>query len=374
MSIEGPSSFNPEDPANQSFTFENPEKTVDTNGELENEVENDLETKLNSEIQGDLQEAVNIIQEFEKIAEKAETPAQKEKLNSLRKKISRTVKKFFTIGRRLALVGTLAMSINHYVTHPDLEVTEDEQGDLLFKHPDKQTTHILNAIVGRDSISLEESLKSYKERIKNRIKKIGISLPTEFDSYDIDQVDSYLVKAGLDKPGVTRDYFNEYYNFKGVEVSPDESKEIYNLLWEMEEECGNPKFRFQSRGPSVLGIEYSDDDTRAYYDPIGNTFYIPMDLFVGQEAGHEKLFAELAHAKQLEDNPLEFYVKSASSMLRIFAKGKFDLEILTEAHQEEYEISGTLENEAHSEIEPYLAEKYSKITKGKSIGGEDSEN
>lgn len=176
------------------------------------------------------------------------------------------------------------------------------------------------------------------------------------------------------KPGELKDYFYEYQYLKKMDVPEDKVKEIYNLVWAVEQECGNPKIRFQTKGPSIFGVALSDEDTyRPHYNPSENTLYLPMDMFVEQTWGYKHTLAEMSHSKQLKDNPVEFYFKVASSFLRIFSKGGFNMEKLSEAQREEYKISGSLENEAHSVIEPGLTEKYEKLTKIKGVKGDKNE-
>ena len=341
-----------------------------------------LKTEFVSGLEEDFQAVQEVMGDFESIAQKAETPEQKEKLNLLREKIATATKKFLKLGKNLALVGTIAMGVDYYVTHPDVETKDDGKGNIEYIHPDTKTDHILNVLAGKDSISLEEALENTRGIFRTRAEVLGIKLPSDFDTYNIDQIDDFIVTALNEKndedyaakPGELKDYFYDYQYLKKMDLPEDEAKEIYSLVWAVEKECGNPKIRFQTKGPSVFGVALSNEDThRAHYDPLGNTLYLPMDMFVEQTGGYKDLLAEMSHAKQLEDNPLGFYFKGASSLLRIFSRGGFNMEKLSEAQLKEYDTPGSLEHEAHSVIQPKLAEKYEKLIKIKGVKGDKKE-
>lgn len=336
----------------------------------------ELRTEFESGLKEDVRSVAAIIGDFEKIAEKAETVQQKEQLNSLREKIAKAAKKFLKVGRNIALAGFIALGVDYYVTHPDVEIARDARGSIEYIHPDKETTHILNVLAGRESISLEEALNNFREITRTRADAVGITLPEDFDTYGIDQMDSFLTtafnKKGFnDEPGQLKDYFYDFHYLKRMELPESDAQEIYELVWEVEQESGNPKIRFQTKGPNVFGIALSDEDTyRPHYNPLENTLYLPMGMFVEQVEGYKLLLAELSHGKQIKDDPFGFYFKAASSFLRIFSKGGFTMSKLSEAQREEYSITGSLEHEAHSVIQPRLTEKYKKLTKIKGVKGE----
>lgn len=372
--------FDPEQmPLDKKEILEESPETIEQKPHSEQLLE--LRTEFESGLTEDFEAAQKVINDFERIAQRAETPEQKRKLNSLREKVAKATKKFFKLGRNLTFVGLIAMGVDYYVTHPDIEAEDDGKGNIEYIHPDAKTTHILNVLAGRDSISFEEALENARGIFQTRAEALGIKLPSDFDTYNIDQMDNFFVtalneKSGGEpaKPGELKDYFYEYQYLKKMDVPEDKVKEMYNLVWEIERECGNPKIRFQTNGPSTLGIALSSEDTyRPHYGPIENTLYLPMDMFVEQAVGYQDLLAEMSHAKQLKDNPTGFYFKAGSSLLRIFSKGGFDMGKLYEAQQEEYKISGSLEHEAHSVIEPGLTEKYEELTKIKGVKGDKNE-
>lgn len=360
-----------------------PEKTINQDQSQGQKIEqepleeerDELEIELEFGLDDDMAMAAEVIRNFNEIAQKAETPEQKKKLNSLRKKISRLVKKFLKTGRNITLAGTLALGVDYFITHPDLKIKVDEKGNIEYIHPDPETTHILNVLAGRESISFEEALGNFRAIMRVWAEAEGIELPEDFDTYDIDQIDNFLTNASRKmgrafKPGDFKDDFYEFYYWERMDIPEEESREIYNLVWELEQECGNPKIRFQKRGPRPFGLSGNDID-RAYYNPLENTVYLPMAHFVEQGKGYQSLIAELSHAKQLRDNPFGFYFKSVISALRIFSKGGFDKGRLLEAQDEEYDIPGSLEHEAHSTIEPQLREKYKKLSEIKGTKGKD---
>lgn len=335
----------------------------------------ELRNEFESGLKEDLLTATTAIKNFEAVAETAVTPEQKKKLNLVREKISTAAKKFLKIGRNISIAGLIALSVDYYLTHSELETALDEKGNIEYIHPDAKTNHILNVLAGRDSISHEEAIDNFREISKTLADASDVDVPEQYDTYDINQIDSFLTaalnkKSIETKAGEIKDYFYEVHYLSQVDLPEDEAEGIYNLIWQIEQECGNPKIRFQTAGPSILGISLPEKNIyRPHYDPLENTVYVPMDMFIGQSDGYKNLIAELSHAKQLKDDPLGFYFKAGLSFLRMFSKGGFDTNELSGAQREEYYIPGSLEHEAHSDIQPQLENKYEKLTKIKGSKG-----
>jgi len=271
----------------------------------------------------------------------------------------------------LASAYIIGLGINHYLTHPELMVRRNESGNIVYVHPDEETNHILNFFAGRDSISHKEALDNFKGMLKIISKSAKIKLPEEFDDYNITQVDSLLTfmneTGHEDKHGI-ESLFYEYYNLNHT-YTKNKSKKIYDLIWRLEQECGNPKIRFLTEKPSFfLNPIPMANPTDPYFSKLENTLYLRM--VKDDIEGCEGLLAELAHGKQLKKNPFRYYLKRLTSNARILLKGRFNVERLYQARIEEYEIPGSLEYEAHSIIEPKLREKYRDLAEIKVVLGE----
>lgn len=318
------------------------------------------EEELATDIIADAAVIEETIDAFEDIVRKAKTPEQREQCDLLRKKIGEILNRFVRYGRNLTLFGLMTLSVNHYATHPDLKKEHNENDNETYVHPDAKTTHILNILSGKEPITFEEALENHKEWFKTKSEMFGYNIPSNFDDYDIDQFDLFYTTVtranGYDtKPGELKEILMSEYQ-KKINLSEDNQKEIYNLLWKMEEVCGNPKIRFQTEAPFGLP-EYQD---RAYFDPATNTIYIPLYNFLKIPGYNKSLFAEMSHAKQLKDDPINFYLKWGSSALRTFLAGGFNRKRLSNAQKKEYSIPTSMEHEAHSVIQPELEAKFAK--------------
>lgn len=251
---------------------------------------------LNHEVVEDLQVLAQAVDKFDKLAEQAKTPEQKEKIESLRSRAFEVAKKFLRFSSAATLGSMLALSIDFCATRNTIEKKLDSDGNMEYFHPDRETTRILNTLSGKG-----------------------------------------------------------YYSSK-----------ISNILWRIEEECGSPNVRFQTTGPSIAGIELGPNIARPYFNSLSNTVFIPDPQFLEPgKGGIEHLLAELSHSKQLGDNPLNFYAKAVASLFRILGEGGLDAKKLSKAQDKEYDLPGSLENEAHSLIEPELTKKYKDIAQGK---------
>lgn len=123
---------------------------------------------------------------------KVETPEKKSGLERVKEKANKFLKRV----RQVSIVLILASITNHQVTHRDQIESINVEGKEIFKHPDEETTHILNYIAGLDSLSDEEQLKFIKEYIKGAGK---IKVPDNFDEMTREQVESLMLYSVDDK-------------------------------------------------------------------------------------------------------------------------------------------------------------------------------
>ncbi len=128
------------------------------------------------------------------------------------------------------------------------------------------------------------------------------------------------------------------------DIENEFSAERYEKVWTLHFKNGNPNIRSLEKDDGDASNspirEFLDTDGNAYYDVLTNTMYIPTEQ---KEPVLHTWLAELAHAKQFNEKPLLSTLRSAVGFLATFPNYNY-----------QYDIPGTVEYEAHKEIQPKL--------------------
>jgi len=134
------------------------------------------------------------------------------------------------------------------------------------------------------------------------------------------------------------------------------SDNIYDLVWQMEQECGNPRVRTQMEGYGFTPV--SDFGAAAHYTPYKNTIYISLyDLYFHNP--DNSIVAEMSHAKQYKENPIGTHIRFARDAINVLrSAGINSPEAIGDEYRKLYQKPGSVEHEAHKVIEPYLMSKY----------------
>ncbi len=200
----------------------------------------------------------------------------------------------------VSLLGATAFNVNYFATHQNkVQVVETENG-IEYSHPDKQTTHILNFLAGKEGLTEEE------------------------------------------KEGVCKyvDESNNEFNHKK-----------YSAFWKIEIETGSPKIEWIDYRKNFSSSVMTNAPS---YNPFSNTVYISCD---SKWLSQDDLLSELSHAKQYANNPVNFCVISADSLIRTIANMAIHDETFWSAYCREYSTWGSFEFEAHRIIEPQLKQR-----------------
>lgn len=319
----------------------------------------DFESGITADYWANLKK-IERLNELESYAKRAE---QKTRLANIRKKAQQIVKDSLRVSRNVTLVLSIVTTAHYEATHPDLKKESWPDGSVSYTHPDEETTHILNYLAGREQLTLKDGLSNFIEFTKNlkELKGVDIKIPDDIDNFTHEQMDEFwrdvCIKLGYTENNITflKQVFDGHF-FSKINVPPERADEIYNLVWKMEQECGNPNIRFMTSGP----YGRATDMDRAYFDPRTNTIYIHMDKFIeaGEYGGHAEVLAEMSHSKHLGDRPIDFLFSAVMASGRILYSGGADPDNLSQAQQREYDREGSLEHEAHSKIEPELKKSY----------------
>lgn len=274
-------------------------------------------------------------------------------------KFARISKKFGKLTGALFLLVSLADIGNYYRTQNSVEISKDHEGNNVYRHPDPETTHILNYFAGREELRMEEIERNFREQLKFDFSSNGLSIPDDFDSYSIEQIDEwYMSVFPQHKKGDIQKRFAKYVKNIPVKITP--SEDIYDFVWQLEDEVGNPKIRFHSPGKRiVLGRD------KSYYSRPWHTLHIEMSRL------KRDLLPELAHSKQFRGGGVSQYVESTLRGVRDFIKvgvraisnADFSVPVIPIGPELEktYDEPGSIEYEAHREIELDLRAKYGRI-------------
>lgn len=326
-----------------------------------NQINPDNEIKIDSNERGESSDF--LFEQTEKIFEKIESLENKTDLTKEDKEAIKTIKnKFYKISRRflkitggMTLLGLIASSENYYKTKYETTAEKDSKGNTVYKHSDTETTHILNYFSGRETLTEEEITYNIRLLAKNSAKVFDIELPPDFDNFNLEQIDSFF--ASVPKTKLKKgDMINFVDDYVDREIKPAE--DIYELIWQLEKECNNPKIKFVVNPPSFL-----TDNLTINYSSLKNAIYIDI---LAQGGGPDDLIAELAHSKQFRGSLFKRIIKDlryTKDLIKVFLRGGFNTERLNEEYSKLYAEKGTIEYEAHSEIAPELKEKYEKLTK-----------
>jgi len=287
---------------------EKPQMDTSENQELV-EAEKRAETILTS-IEDASESAVEVTSQTVKKLEASNIGPEKK--SKLRNKLETSLKRLFRILSFGAVVSVGAATTDFEATRYFVHTETGKEGDAVYIHQDAETTHVINILSGREALN------------------------------------------GKDKTGLIVS--------DGKVLSPAPGtydQQLYKALWTLEQECGNPKIRFQRVGESG-GIVHLFDPGTSFYDVLTNTVIIQSG---SNDYAINNYIAELAHGKQFNDNPLKFIILGATGYLNTFKKAldsksnKADAtfgEKLAQKYHDLYGQKGSLENDAHSVIQPEL--------------------
>lgn len=299
------------------------------------------EKSFEGEIKGfelEQQIAEQTIEHAEYVIEQEKNPEKKQKMKERLAKYARRI-----VG--ITSIAALGLMLNHVRIHNnDLEeIFDGEKTEYL--HSDKETNTILEYLSGKNDLSYEYKEYLMKERLKN--------YSPEAQKYNLDtmSLEDILVVL-LNKDG------NSDLDQKRASELIDKlfakpralNEKQYEAMFDVLRDAGNPKISW-NLGESV---------SRPHYNPLTHTIYISPVVFGANVSMLDNEFiAELAHSKQFSDKPVVSYLKSIKSGFNMLGKfiARKGEDSFYEIQKEEYHESGSLENEAHSEIAPKLKEK-----------------
>lgn len=288
------------------------------------------------------------------------SPEQKSKLKKIEERFVELAPKFFRIARRAVAVGAIIAIGNYYQTHPDLNKTTDEAGQTIYTHEDARTTHYLNILAGKEKYTEKDLEAEIKPDIISKLKEKKVAIPINIEEMSLDEVyNLYYENSDPSKIEKPQDFiiYNaqriQEINYRNAFKYSVSNGGEYGSVWQLEEECGNPRIRFVKEGQLTLASgKFKDADK---YDPFSNTMFITSDSFFYPRKGFSD---ETSHAEQFFSNQLGSYVKATRDFVIVTIVGRFDLSRIEAEYDLLYERPGSLEHEAHKIIQPDLQKKY----------------
>ena len=238
----------------------------------------------------------------------------------------------------------LSMALNYLYRFRDKVEVTSVDGKLEYHHSDKETEHILNVLSGHEDLTDKEKLYVSIYMVINWCKKRGIEVPKDIRIYSQEQIKSFL-ESFLEKEATSS---NPIWDIEGcLSMKPFEMEKLHNVLWEMEKKNGSPIIRWSDQDRSSL----SNEEHRAHYSSFTNTIYItPEHLSYDM---HKQFVAEVSHAQQFYQVPVEAFVSSIKDVTKTFVRSMPNFDFEKEYHRL-YEEEDTGEYDAHKVREPKL--------------------
>lgn len=339
---------------------------------LEKKKQNSHETIRN------LEDTIKVLElKFSTVEKKNLSEKAKNKLEKAKNKFIDISKKFLRTVKWVSVIGGGLAVANFERTHSDLKITNNQDGTIEYTHEDAQTTHLLNILAGKENFTIEDVRKELDVYIEEYLSEKNLNTDKEISKMSLQEIDDFFAAhaAEIDTTFRAGDIIDEYNDeLRGLNETFTNldlhgyvvNKKIYELVWQLEQECGNPRIRFTSE--KIKFTPVSAYQGSSHYDPINNIIYIdPWSITGGDQRGSD-FFSEMSHAKQFNDHQVGSYLQAISDFLKAFKEGGFSG--IADSYKDLYKEPGTIENDAHEIIEPYLHNKY-KFYKKKDDKNED---
>lgn len=324
-------------------------------------------TGLETEDAGLLAEkALELENRLNSIDETKLSPEKKNRLAHIKEKIGNASKKLFNTVKWTALVvGTFSVA-QYERTHSELEEIDGPNEQKEYRHPDARTTHLLNVLAGRESFTEKDLRVEYDNILKEVAEREGHTLDKNPEDMTIDELDENIVNLmseidpSVKRGDIKKDFEKEFAKYSNPDTNSQMKpvENMYELVWEMEKECGNPKVRFTTEDINFTPLDFYKGSL--HYDAVSNTIYISYSAVSpnSRYGEMEDVIAELSHSKQLAERPVATVAGFVSDLAGVVSRSGFSAEKLADEYTRLYTTPGSVEYDAHQVIEPYLKTKY----------------
>lgn len=305
--------------------------------------------------------------------ETANIPAEEKE--QIRARLMNAKSRFSNFIRSAALFTGLSIGLSmagYKATQYEVQ-QQGSEDKIEYTHEDPETTHTINVLCGVENLDLADKRRLLIENMRrilddNKLPKYIEIREQYYDNLEELSDDELVSVAKKIKFGESKKltavegsaFIEAYIDPKPSEKDQEYTRELYNAIWKMVQECGNPKVVLT--GIPQTGFFISKESC---YNPVTNTIYIRTG---GTENEYKELISELAHAKQRKDKPLSMVLRGTKDAgITVYTMIK-ELESYSDAyHDVLYGLEGSVEHEAHRIIEPRLGKQIENETPRKNI-------
>ena len=301
----------------------------------------------------------------------------------------------------LALYGgiKLGSEVEDYGTSRYEITTEIGQGGKVeYQHEDPETTRILKFLTGAEELAPEDKIHFYRELVRSeyvtkiqrkkfskafdvvknyedaaKLSSLSIedynALEADLPSNEVElrrQLRGIYAEYDLILKGTVQDDIDERVEkafAESIQAAVEYNPALEKIVWNLQKKVGAPRIRwsaphdntFSDRAGHIVGAG------RSMYVSRDNTIYITPGSNV--EALGKNLVAEDAHALQYNEHPVKSRIRKTLDVVRIQVRAVRENKTQYESQLAEYDIPGSIEYEAHEEIEKQLISEFEKEEK-----------
>lgn len=352
----------------------NIEKTVSPKAETEVTSEKEITKRLEDQ-------RTSLAETIENQAGRGNLEGVAEAEKAVQSKTRQFVKKVAWLGLGLSTAGALNEARSHIDSRYEVTETKNPDGTISYSHEDPETKAILDYMTGKAELPEHDKVYFYKEEVGQYYRELyaaehsALLEDADINAYisTLPDDSGKLVEMAIDlkekrqkayvkdSPGaiqmteeeiteeVQRDFNELVQSPGGDEYNPNYEQ----ALWRLQKEVGAPKIRWIAPGMDMTAFAASKilGDGRAFYMENSNTVYIsPLE-------SERTLLAEDAHADQFNRQPVVSRVTGMIDFGHTAYRAVRDRISYHTSQLQEYGREGSLEHQAHSEIEPGLKGK-----------------
>ena len=213
-----------------------------------------------------------------------------------------------------------------------------------FKHEDPETTHIINALCGKEPFTEKEKLNIAIGITVKSCRASKTPVPEGIQNWNLQEIRNLYIQTA-NNPRYCLDEFDTILS--GTVYLEG----LYSIIWEQEKRSGSPYVRWSvTENSSNIGDELNG----AFYIPQTHTICIKPESLASSNMTKQYV-AEVSHALQYKDRPIRSLIDNICDNFTVSliasqtGTNKRDV-----YHQILYDDPRTAEYEAHKIIEPTL--------------------
>jgi len=213
-----------------------------------------------------------------------------------------------------------------------------------FKHEDPETTHIINALCGKEPFTENEKLNIAIGITVKSCKASKTPVPEDIQSWDLQEIKDLYLKTTN----------NPEYHLKEFDTILSGAvylEGLYSIIWEQEKRSGSPYVRWSvTENTANIG----DVHNGAFYEADTHTMYIKPEALTCSNIT-DQYVAEVSHALQYTEKPVRNLLRNiCDNFTALVIARQTGMDTRDVRNLILYDEPGTVEYEAHKIIEPVL--------------------